>query len=72
MAVSEDMVPKLSNHAEKLRRQGIMMKGYCDVSALPRRDPTKKKQSGFEIIITKTRVACVITGFWPNQEMGRK
>ena len=30
-----------------------------------------KKQSGFGIIIAKTRGACVIARFWPNQEMGR-
>ena len=45
---------------------------YCDGSALPRHDPSEEKQSGFEVIITKTRGACVITRFWPNQEMGRK
>ena len=31
----------------------------------------RKKQSGFGIIIAKTRGACVIARFWPNQEMGR-
>jgi hypothetical protein len=35
------------------------------------RDPMKKKQSGFGIIIAKTRGACVIATFWPNEEMGR-
>ena len=34
---------------------------YCDGSALPRHDPTKKKQSDFGIINSKTRGACVIT-----------
>ena len=53
---------------EKARRHD---EEYCDGSALPRHDPSKEKQSGFEIIITKTRGACVITRFWPNQEMGR-
>ena len=31
----------------------------------------KKKQSGFGIIIAKTRGACVIAIFWPDKEMGR-
>ena len=66
------MTPELSNFAEKLRRQGIMMMDAANGSALPRHDPSKEKQSGFEIIIAKTRGACVITRFWSNQEMGRK
>jgi hypothetical protein len=60
---------KSCREVEKARRHD---EEYCDGSALPRHDPSKEKQSGFEIIITKTRGACVITGFWPNQEMGRK
>jgi hypothetical protein len=31
----------------------------------------RKKQSGFGIIIAKTRGACVIATIWPNKEMGR-
>ncbi|KAK1661517.1 hypothetical protein QYE76_049676 [Lolium multiflorum] len=44
---------------------------YCNGSALPRHDPSKETD-GFDIIITKTRGACVTTRFWPNQEVGRK
>ena len=71
-AVFEDMVPKLSSRAEKLGRQVVMMRHAATVPLC--RDTTplrKKKQSGFEIIITKTRGACVITRFWLNQEVGR-
>jgi hypothetical protein len=50
---------KLPGHAEKLRRQGIMMTDTATV--LPRHDPTKEKQSDFGITNSKTRGACVIT-----------
>jgi hypothetical protein len=72
ITVSEEVMPELSNFAEKLRRQGIMMIDAANGSALPRHDPSEEKQSGFGIIIAKTRGACVITRFWPNQEVGRK
>ena len=52
---------KLSSHAEKWRRQGIMMKDTAAVSALPRHDPTKEKRNDFGNVISKTRGACVIT-----------
>ena len=72
MTVLEDVMPKLTIHTEKPRRRGVMMVDSAAVSALLRHDPSEEKQSGFEIIITKTRGGCVITRFWPNQEMGRK
>ena len=55
-----------------------MMRGWRDDSALQRVTRYKKKrgkkkhqQSGFGIIIAKTRGACVIAIFWPKEEMGR-
>jgi hypothetical protein len=50
------VVPGLSNRAEKLRRQVIMMKDSATV--LLCHDMTlRRKTDGFEIIITKTRGA---------------
>jgi hypothetical protein len=72
ITVSEGVMSELSNFAEKLRGQGIMMTDAANGSALPRHDPSKEKQSGFGIIIAKTRGACVITRFWTNPEVGRK
>ena len=42
---------KLSNFAEKLRRQGIMMKDTATV--LPRHDPTKENRVILELSIPK-------------------
>ena len=56
------------------------MRGWRDDSALQRvtrykkrgrREEEKHQQSGFGIIIAKTRGACVIAIFWPKEEMGR-
>ena len=58
---------KLSGHAEKWRRQGIMMKDSAAGSALPRHDPTEEKHNDFGNVISKTRRACVITRIWPSQ-----
>ena len=73
IAVFEDMLPENCQivhcgEVEKTRRhdEGAMWR-FCSVT----RDPMKEKQSGFGIIIAKTRGACVITVFWPNKEMGR-
>ena len=65
-------MPELSNFCREAEKTGHNDDGYCNGSALPRHDPSKEKQSGFGIIIAKTRGACVITRFWPSQEMGRK
>ena len=40
-------------------------------TVLPRHDPTKEEHNDFGNVISKTRGACVITRFWPNQEVGR-
>ena len=63
---------KAIEFGREVERTGHHDEECCNGSALPRHDPSKKKQSGFGIIIAKTRGACVITRFWPNQEMGRK
>ena len=63
---------KIVKSCREVEKAGHHDEEYCDRSALPRHDPPKEKQSGFEIIIAKTRGACVITRFWPNQEVGRK
>jgi hypothetical protein len=45
----------------EVEKAGHHDEGYCDGFALPRHEPTKKKQSDFGIINSKTRGACVIT-----------
>ena len=60
---------KLPGHAEKLRRRGIMMKDTATV--LPRHDPTKKRQSDFGIINSKTRGGMCYHQNLTESEVGR-
>lgn len=41
------------------------------VTRYKKKEEKKHQQSGFGIIIAKTRGACVIAIFWPKGEMGR-
>ena len=52
---------KTARSRGEVEKAGHHDEGYCVGSALPRRDPTKEKQSDFGIINSKTRGACVIT-----------
>jgi hypothetical protein len=72
ITVSEGVMSELSNFAEMLKGQGIMMTEAANGSVLPRHDPSKGKYNDFGKIISKTRGACVITRFWTNPEVGRK
>jgi hypothetical protein len=61
ITVSEGVMSELSNFAEKLRGQGIIMTDAANGSDLPRHDPSKGKHNDFGNVISKTRGACVIT-----------
>ena len=53
MVISEEVVPKLSNRAEKLKRQGVMMKNTATVLLCHDMTPRRKNRVVLKLSLPK-------------------